>query len=208
MAKFAKDLSQPDITEEEFEIQKEAAKASMADGRLWIFDLEKDLEEDSSAREPRRGAVKLRKAKPGTGSRVKAVRPSTALSEPPEGNLWAGGLVVSAKGPIRRVRWLWKDRVPLGAITVLAGDAEVGKTTLLAYLSAKVSKGKLDGELRGTACKVLVVNTEDMKNTTVRPRLLAAGADMERIGFFSKDEEGVVLSSCIPTMEEILKSNP
>ena len=38
--------------------------------------------------------------------------------------------------------WLWADRVPCGAITILEGDPGCGKSTLVYDLAARVSTGK------------------------------------------------------------------
>ncbi len=38
--------------------------------------------------------------------------------------------------------WLWADRVPRRAITILEGDPGCGKSTLVYDLAARVSSGK------------------------------------------------------------------
>jgi hypothetical protein len=77
-----------------------------------------------------------------------------------------------------RVRWLWRDRIPLGAVTLLAGDPGLGKSMLTCLIAAELSRGDLlDGE---PACAILA-SAEDSLAATVRPRLEAAGAELERI---------------------------
>jgi hypothetical protein len=39
------------------------------------------------------------------------------------------------------IRWLWPGRVPLGGLTLLAGDPGVGKSLLTLDLAARVSRG-------------------------------------------------------------------
>ena len=41
----------------------------------------------------------------------------------------------------QEVRWLWPGYVPLGKITVLEGDPDLGKSTLTLALAAAVSTG-------------------------------------------------------------------
>ena len=81
----------------------------------------------------------------------------------------------------RRLRWLWRDRVPLGAVTILAGDGGLGKSTLTTELAARLSQGQLVGDLSGTPVASYILSVEDDAETTVVPRLIAAGADLTRI---------------------------
>src|SRR5262245_57571292 len=43
------------------------------------------------------------------------------------------------------VLWLWPERVPRGALTVLAGDPGLGKSLLTCRLAAELSRGELGG---------------------------------------------------------------
>jgi hypothetical protein len=84
----------------------------------------------------------------------------------------------------RPTRWLVKDLIPLGAITLLAGDGGCGKTTITLDLAARVSRGEaawgLDYE-PGIPAGVLLAGCEDSPHSTIVPLLLAAGADLPRI---------------------------
>ncbi|MGI8311825.1 AAA family ATPase [Saccharopolyspora hattusasensis] len=82
---------------------------------------------------------------------------------------------------IKRRSWLWADQVPLGETTLFVGHAGVGKSQGAAWLSAQVTRGMLPGELEGQSCPVMYVATEDSWEYTLAPRLLAAGADMDRV---------------------------
>jgi AAA domain/Bifunctional DNA primase/polymerase, N-terminal len=82
--------------------------------------------------------------------------------------------------PMRAV-WLWERRIPLGELTLLAGPGGLGKSTLLYDLAARITRGQLAGEFEGTPRSVLVSATEDSWECTIAPRLIAAGADLERV---------------------------
>ena len=81
-----------------------------------------------------------------------------------------------------RVTWLWPARIPLGKLTLIAGDPGLGKSMLTAYIAAAVSTGRAwpDGT-HAPAGDVLIVNLEDGQADTTRPRLDAAGADVARV---------------------------
>jgi hypothetical protein len=81
----------------------------------------------------------------------------------------------------RRVRWLWEDRLPLGALTLLGGREGIGKSILAYTLAALITQGSLAGELYGKPRSVMVVATEDSWAETINPRLIVAGADLTRI---------------------------
>jgi hypothetical protein len=71
--------------------------------------------------------------------------------------------------------------MPLGAIVLLAGREGIGKTILGYTLAADITRGNLAGIYRGTPHSVIVAATEDSWEHTIVPRLMAAGADLERV---------------------------
>ena len=85
-------------------------------------------------------------------------------------------------------RWCWQEWAPLGGVTVLAGPPGLGKSTLTLHLAARLSRGTLDGDLLGVPSEVLLISLEDHSATVVRPRLQAAGADLEAVRLVSVDE--------------------
>jgi hypothetical protein len=84
---------------------------------------------------------------------------------------------------MRRIRWLWNGRVVLGGLTLLAGREGLGKSTVSVDLAAQVTRGDLDGEFRGQPRNVVLVHSEDARDYTIVPRLVAAGADLDRVLF-------------------------
>jgi hypothetical protein len=83
------------------------------------------------------------------------------------------------------VVWIWKYRIPLGKLTLLAGFPGLGKSLAACSIAAILSTGRywpdrLSGPppLRGST---IFLNYEDDPGDTLRPRLEAAGADLTRI---------------------------
>lgn len=81
------------------------------------------------------------------------------------------------------VRWLLHHLIPQAAVTLLAGREGLGKSTMWAHWVAEVTHGRLPGDLEGTPRDVLVIANEDSREHTLAPRLIAAGADLERVHF-------------------------
>jgi hypothetical protein len=104
------------------------------------------------------------------------------------------------------VRWLWPNRVPLGAITVLDGDPGQGKSTLVYDLAARLTAGKPmpNCEGRGAPAGVVLLQEEDNLASTVQPRLRAAGADLERLRVYDRPRftsQPLVLPEDLPLLE-------
>ncbi len=78
--------------------------------------------------------------------------------------------------PARVVTWLLDGLIPIGSLTLVAGVGGKGKTTWLLGVAAQVSTGRL-----GPVGNVLVLTYEDAIATTIRPRVEAAGGDVERV---------------------------
>lgn len=81
----------------------------------------------------------------------------------------------------RKVRWLWKDRRPLGALGLTAGREGLGKSILEYTLLAMITRGTLPGAFFGTPRSGIVAATEDAWDYTIVPRLMAAGADLDLV---------------------------
>lgn len=81
------------------------------------------------------------------------------------------------------VRWLWQGRIPLAKVTLLDGDPGLGKSTLTLDLAARVSSGSRlpDGQAPQQPGAALILSAEDGLADTIRPRLEAAGANLERV---------------------------
>jgi hypothetical protein len=100
---------------------------------------------------------------------------------------------------MRRVRWCWRDRLPTGAIALLAGPVGLGKSTVAVTIGADLTRGRLPGEHFGHAKRVLVAATEDSFEHTIKPRFHGAGADLSRVGRVDvQTPEGLTLPLSLP----------
>jgi len=117
----------------------------------------------------------------------------TTLDE--DGRRPANGRVVAAESflSIRAepTRWLWEGRIPLGTATLLVGREKLGKSTLTVELAARLSRGDLPGHLVGQPAGALILSFEDSAARTIKPRLLAAGADLNYVHRVSASRDGM-----------------
>jgi hypothetical protein len=90
-------------------------------------------------------------------------------------------LTAASDIPLRRPVWLWQDRIPASAITLMSGREGIGKSLALAWVSARVTRGQLPGVLRGQPRAVIYAATEDSWSHTIGPRLVAAGANLDMV---------------------------
>lgn len=120
-----------------------------------------------------------------TGSDVRKVYEMTALEDGADANsevVPPVGILLSDVQS-ERVSWLWQGYIPLGKLAVLDGDPGQGKSTLAFNLAARVSTGRVmpDGSGGGQPGGAVILSAEDGLGDTIRPRLEAAGADLNRI---------------------------
>ena len=79
-----------------------------------------------------------------------------------------------------RVEWLMEPWIPRRSLTLLAGREGLGKSTIAVDIAARATRGELDNR---NPLRVLYLATEDSRSMTVKPRLVAAGADLDAVGF-------------------------
>ncbi|WP_428939691.1 AAA family ATPase [Fontivita pretiosa] len=82
-----------------------------------------------------------------------------------------------------KIRWLWPGRLPLGRISLIGGRPGEGKSFLTTDIAARVSTGSPwpDGSGNAPLGSVILVGAEDDAADTIRPRLDAHRADVNRI---------------------------
>lgn len=113
------------------------------------------------------------------------------------------------------VEWFWRGWLPKGKLVLVAGDAGVGKSMLLADLAARMSQG---GEVPGGGerfdpSEVLLFAAEDDPADTLKPRLEAARAACDRVHVVphvdrGKDETMFDLTQHLPLLLTELKARP
>src|SRR5262249_3007386 len=91
--------------------------------------------------------------------------------------------IPSLEGAVRPVSWLWPGYLASGRLTLLDGDPGVGKSLVSLDPAARLTTGRElpDGSRPDLATAVVVLSGEDDMQDTLRPRLLAAGADLRRV---------------------------
>ena len=89
--------------------------------------------------------------------------------------------------PLQEVRWLWYPYIPFGKITIIQGDPGEGKTTFALRLAAACTTGQVLPGMEATELFSVIYQTaEDGLGDTIKPRLMDAGADQDRV--FNIDE--------------------
>lgn len=94
--------------------------------------------------------------------------------------------------------WAWNGLIPINALTVLAGNPGLGKSTIALEKAAQWSRGLVDGDFEGCPVDVIISSAEDSPAHTLIPRLTAAGGDLSRIHFIGMPREGSVDSIALP----------
>ncbi len=86
----------------------------------------------------------------------------------------------------KRIEWLWPNRIPKNKLTIFSGNPDVGKSLVTVDIVARLTMGRdwPDGTSNSMPpSDVLMLIAEDAYDDTVVPRLIAAGADLERVHF-------------------------
>ena len=95
----------------------------------------------------------------------------------------------------RKVEWLWYPYIPYGKLTILQGDPGEGKSTFMLNIAALLTRGKEmpDGFRVPEPQRVVYQTAEDNLSDTVKPRLVAAGADCSRIAYIIDEDRPLTL---------------
>ena len=89
----------------------------------------------------------------------------------------------------KQVEWLWYPYIPYGKLTIIQGDPGEGKSTFILNIAAALSTGGSlpDGSSFELPQNVVYQCAEDDAEDTIKPRLIAAGADCDRIAYIVDD---------------------
>lgn len=81
------------------------------------------------------------------------------------------------------IHWLWRDWLPLGKLTLLAGVGGCGKTNLALSLASVISQGGdfPDGSPCTLKGSILIFSSEDDPSDVIKPRLMANKANMAKV---------------------------
>lgn len=170
-----------------------ALEFSMIEGVMREHELERNARHLIDAAEYRRLIAELEIARSRSDHALEAAL-AEKLAELEAGERRQGEFVLVRACDLEEkpIEWLWPGYVPAGALTLLSSPPKCGKSTLTATIAARVSRGALwpSGPAlpsQPAVCaplgEVLVIAYEDDLERTVIPRLIAAGADLERVRF-------------------------
>ena len=81
------------------------------------------------------------------------------------------------------IEWLWPTRIALGTVSIVAGDGGLGKSTILCDIAARITTGAdwPDGTPNGVIGSVIMLVAEDGLEHTVKPQIVAAGGNPDKI---------------------------
>ena len=101
------------------------------------------------------------------------------------GSATEDGLTIFTDIQVEELEWWWDGVIPKGVYCEVIGLPEAGKSTLMAEVFAHLTTGTpFPNEPEGTErdpTNVMTASSEDHAGTTIKPRLINAGADMERV---------------------------
>jgi 5S rRNA maturation endonuclease (ribonuclease M5) len=134
--------------------------------------------------------------------------PTVATAEPPTSGRVVTLTPASTITP-RPVRWGWQDRLALGTFNLLGGREGIGKSIVECTLAADMTRGRLPGVYFGVPKAVIIVATEDARNYTIVPRLMAADADLDKVFFVDVQapdgfDTALSLPRDLPALEQLI----
>lgn len=96
------------------------------------------------------------------------------------------------------IEWLWKDRIPLGFLTMVFGDGGCGKSFMLTDLMARITRGDTfpDGSTAPFGSVMLL--DKEQHSSDIKSKFAAAGADMSKVIYLH-----TVPSGYEPSLEKI-----
>lgn len=94
----------------------------------------------------------------------------------------------------QEVHWLWHPYIPEGKLTIIQGNPGEGKTTLALWIAAMCSQGLALPDMDPTSpINIHYQTAEDGLGDTIKPRLMTAGTDLNRIICIDETEHSLSL---------------
>ncbi|GAI75897.1 unnamed protein product, partial [marine sediment metagenome] len=89
----------------------------------------------------------------------------------------------------RELKWLWKNYIPLGAITMFGGNPDAGKSWWMLNLCCKLSRGGtwFDGEPMGDPAGSYFMTYEDDAASILKKRIIQLGGDEDLINIHNTE---------------------
>lgn len=106
-------------------------------------------------------------------------------------------LVIASTVEPKEITWLWWPYIPAGSASMIFGPGGTGKSHIAVDIAARISRGEALPQQKTAlpAQNVLIMSAEDEFDRVLVPRLIAAGADLDRIAFpktaFTLDKDGL-----------------
>ena len=115
------------------------------------------------------------------------------LKEPPQEETVE--IIRMSEVDTQTVEWLWKPYIPFGKVTIVQGNPGEGKTTFaLRLATACTTGGTLPGMKPMQPFQVIYQTAEDGLGDTVKPRLIEAAADLDRVLVIDEAKRELTLS--------------
>jgi phage N-6-adenine-methyltransferase len=96
------------------------------------------------------------------------------------------------------VEYLDDNLIPLRVVTLAVGLDGVGKSTALYTKAARATRGTLPGAFTDKPVDVVIASSEDHPGSVIVPRLIAAGADLERVHVVKVRRDGITGDITLP----------
>lgn len=108
------------------------------------------------------------------------------------------------------VNWVWRGRLARRKLTILSGDPGKGKSQASLDTAARITTGaEWPDTGRAPQGSVVILSAEDSPSDTIVPRLMAAGADRDRVhiveGVADREERGFSLQKDLNALAKMIK---